>query len=66
MCSSVTDSLFTLTGPGGTYSLSGVSGPSCSIGGAQENDFTINVSPALTVAGNYRLNYNGNVTDTGL
>ena len=63
LCSSVTDSLFTLTGPGGTYSLSGVSGPSCSIGGAQENDFTINVSPALTVAGNYRLNYNGNVTD---
>jgi hypothetical protein len=63
LCSSVANSLFSLTGPGGPYTLSGVSGPACSIGGAQEKDFTINVSPALTVAGNYTLNYNGGIKD---
>ena len=63
LCSSVANSLFSLTGPGGPYTLSGVSGPGCSIGGAQEKDFTINVSPALTVAGNYTLNYNGGIKD---
>ncbi len=56
LCSSVQNCDFTLTGPAGPYILSGVTGAACSIGGTQEDVFTINVSPALTASGAYNLN----------
>ena len=54
-CSSIDDSDFTLTGPGGPYTLSGITGNICSLGGSYEDVFTANVSPALTVNGTYDL-----------
>lgn len=63
LCSSINNSNFSLTGPGGTYSLSGITGLACNIGVGQEKNFTINVNPPLTFAGNYTLYYNGNGQD---
>ncbi len=67
LCNTVEDADFTFTGPGGPYTLSGVTGPACSLGGTQENTYTINVSPSITVSGNYNLcidaNASGSVAD---
>ncbi len=67
LCNTVEDADFTFTGPGGTYTLSGVTGAACSVGGTQENTYTINVSPSITVSGNYNLcidaNASGSVAD---
>ncbi|MBU0765495.1 MAG: SprB repeat-containing protein, partial [Bacteroidetes bacterium] len=59
LCSSIQDCDFTLTGPGGPYTLSGVTGAGCAAGGTQENTFTINVSPAISASGSYNLNLVG-------
>lgn len=63
LCSSINNSNFSLTGPGGTYSLSGITGLACNNGVGQEKNFTINVNPPLTFTGNYTLYYNGNGQD---
>lgn len=66
LCSSIQNGDFQLNGPGGPYTLSGVTGPNCASGGTQEDDFTITVSPPLTTSGNFQLcltNSNGSVTD---
>jgi len=55
LCSSLDDADFTLTGPGGPYSISGVTGAACVAGAAQENNFNATVSPALTLSGVYSL-----------
>ena len=59
-CSSVSDADFELAGPGGPYTLSGVTGAVCAAGGDQENTFSINVSPAITTPGLYALRLTGN------
>lgn len=66
LCSTVDDGDFTLNGPGGPYTLSGVSGAVCAAGGTQENTFTINVSPPITTSGSFTLDLglgSGSVTD---
>lgn len=63
LCSTVSASDFTLTGPGGPYAISSITGPACAVGGSSENTFTINVSPAITASGNFSLNLVGSVTD---
>jgi hypothetical protein len=62
-CSSITGSDFTLTGPGGPYTVSYVSGPSCLVGGAFENTFTLTVVPDMTTGGTYTLWLSGAVLD---
>jgi gliding motility-associated-like protein len=63
LCSTVSTSDFTLTGPGGPYTISAISGAACAVGGTSENTFTINVSPPIISSGNYSLNLVGSVTD---
>jgi len=63
LCSTVAVSDFTLTGPGGPYTISSVSGPACSLGGNQEMTFTIAYTPAIYSNGSYSLNLVGSVTD---
>ena len=66
LCNTVQDADFALTGPGGPYLISGVTGASCSLGGSQEITFTANVSPAITEGGTYYFhltNNSGSVTD---
>ncbi len=66
LCSTVSNADFTLTGPGGPYTLSGVTGLSCSGAAGQENNFSATVSPPLTASGSYQLcltSAAGSVTD---
>nr|MBA2422311.1 SprB repeat-containing protein [Chitinophagales bacterium] len=55
LCSSVQDDDFTLTGPGGIYTLSNVTGSACSVGGNEESVFTCTITPSITIGGNYFL-----------
>ncbi len=66
MCSSATTGDFQITGPGGPYSVTTVSGAACAAGADMENTFTITISPALTNSGNYQIcltNTAGSVED---
>lgn len=66
LCGSVQDADFHLTGPGGPYVLSAVTGPACSAGATSGKTFTASVSPPMTVGGNYFLsitNAAASVTD---
>ncbi|OFY26503.1 MAG: hypothetical protein A2275_10965 [Bacteroidetes bacterium RIFOXYA12_FULL_35_11] len=56
LCSSVQACDFTITGPGGPYTVTGVTGTACAAGGTQEVQFTLNVTPAMTTTGNYNVN----------
>ena len=55
LCSSVQDADFTLTGPGGPYTISAVTGAACAAGANQENNFSATISPALSISGTYSL-----------
>ncbi|MEO6166458.1 MAG: gliding motility-associated C-terminal domain-containing protein [Chitinophagales bacterium] len=66
LCGSVDDADFTLTGPGGPYILSNVTGSTCLAGGTADLSFTGTVTPTITVGGNYFLHItdlSGSVTD---
>lgn len=56
LCSSVQACDFTITGPGGPYTVTSVSGAACTAGGTQEQNFTLNFSPALSGSGSYSVN----------
>ena len=62
-CSTIDASDFTISGPGGPYSITDLYGAACSIGGIMEREFVITFSPAISVSGNYTINYNGNAED---
>ena len=55
LCSTVDDGDFTLSGPGGPYTLSGVTGAACAGGGTQEIQYTANISPAISAGGSFSL-----------
>jgi hypothetical protein len=62
-CSSVTGSDFTLTGPGGPYTISYVTGPACNSGGTFERNYTLTVIPQMSTGGTYTLWLSGAVLD---
>ncbi len=55
LCSTVETADFILTGPGGPYTITSITGPACAIGGTQENTYTITVTPSLSTNGTYTL-----------
>ncbi|MPM16304.1 hypothetical protein SDC9_62682 [bioreactor metagenome] len=55
MCSSVSTGDFLVTGPGGPYTTTAVSGAACVAGADMENTYTITISPALTTSGNFQI-----------
>lgn len=66
MCSSATTGDFLVTGPGGPYTTTALSGAACTAGADMENTYTITVSPALTNSGTYQIcltNTAGSVQD---
>ncbi|NVO03720.1 MAG: gliding motility-associated C-terminal domain-containing protein [Bacteroidetes bacterium] len=66
LCNTIIAGDFSLTGPGGPYTVSSVTGAACTIGGTQENTFTASISPAITTGGTYSINLlttSGSVTD---
>jgi len=62
-CNTVQPSDFTLTGPGGPYTITAVSGTSCALSATYSRDYAINFSPAIPGAGTYFLTLNSTVTD---
>lgn len=53
MCNSVSPSDFTLTGPGGPYTVTAVSSVQCASGAPYGRDFQLTFSPGISQAGNY-------------
>ncbi|MFH0864985.1 MAG: gliding motility-associated C-terminal domain-containing protein [Bacteroidota bacterium] len=58
LCSTIAACDISLTGPGGPYSISSLTGSNCASGGTQEKVFTINFSPSISEGGSYSLNLN--------
>jgi gliding motility-associated-like protein len=63
LCNTVQNSDFSITGPGGPYTVTNVSSVACSQGAQYDNVFTITISPSITGAGTYTANLVGPVTD---
>lgn len=63
VCSSVSQSDFGLTGPGGPYTITGFSGGACDAGANFERNFSLTFSPAISQGGTYTLEIAGSVTD---
>jgi gliding motility-associated-like protein len=53
LCSSVQPTDFVLTGPGGPYTITGVSSPNCVGGTSYSRTYTVTFSPAISTAGAY-------------
>ncbi len=54
-CSSIQATDFTLSGPGGPYTIDSLYGYNCSIGGANEREYTLYFTPAIYQSGDYVL-----------
>ncbi|RMG73811.1 MAG: hypothetical protein D6722_03215, partial [Bacteroidetes bacterium] len=63
LCSSVQPTDFTVTGPGGPYTVTGVIGAACQAGGTFENSFQIQTNPAITLQGTYTISLVDTVLD---
>lgn len=61
-CETVEIADFVLTGPGGPYTITGLSSPTCSAGSEFGNTFTINFTPAITFSGSYSFTLNENLS----
>jgi len=58
-CASVDASDFTLTGPGGPYTIDSLYGETCSLGGdPNEKEYTLYITPPITRGGDYTLKIN--------
>jgi len=56
LCNSVQPSDFSLTGPGGPYTVTDVYGTTCQQGGEAENHYTLVFNPPIYESGDYSLN----------
>lgn len=65
-CSTVSSADFSLTGPGGPYTINGQIGSACSGGAPYENSFLLNFTPALTTTGVYTVCINASAAGSVL
>ena len=56
ICSNVSASDFTVSGPDGIHTVSSVYSVGCSAGGSMDNNFVLTLTPAITAIGSYTLN----------
>jgi hypothetical protein len=63
LCNSVNPSDFTVTGPGGSYSVVGVNSANCAAGSQTANNFGLQISPVPTQGGTYSVALVGTVLD---
>ena len=66
LCSTLQNADFTITGPGGPYTVTGWSSATCTAGATYANNVVLTVSPTLVTNGNYQVcltNASGSVTD---
>jgi gliding motility-associated-like protein len=62
-CSTIDATDFTISGPGGPYTITSLYGAACSVGGTMEREFIITFSPAITTSGSFTVNYGGSAAD---
>jgi gliding motility-associated-like protein len=55
LCNSIAACDFTLTGPGGPYTVTGITSAGCAAGGTQDISYTATVSPAINTTGAFSL-----------
>lgn len=60
LCNSVLPSSFTISGPGGPYSVTGIYSVYCALGATYDNSYTLIVSPAFTQTGTYNICFAAN------
>ncbi len=64
LCSSIQGADFTITGPGGTYTVVSATGTNCTGAGIEfTSSVTITVTPSFSASGTYNVNLVGAVTD---
>ncbi|MEP7166061.1 MAG: proprotein convertase P-domain-containing protein, partial [Ferruginibacter sp.] len=66
LCSTIQNADFTITGPGGPYTVTNWASATCTAGATYANNVVLTLSPVLTTNGNYQLcltNASGSVTD---
>ncbi|MGZ4058181.1 MAG: beta strand repeat-containing protein, partial [Bacteroidia bacterium] len=66
LCSTASTADFSITGPGGPYTITSLSGPACVAGATSENTFTVTFTPAITTSGSFNICLGtaaGSVTD---
>lgn len=63
LCNTVSAADFTLSGPGGSYAVTAVSGAACNNGGTFESTFTLTLDQPLITSGQYTISLVGSVTD---
>ncbi|MFM2208357.1 MAG: hypothetical protein RL213_2332, partial [Bacteroidota bacterium] len=66
LCSTIQNGDFTLTGPGGPYTITGWSAAGCANGGTYGRSVTVTISPAIRTSGSFSFclgNAAGSVTD---
>ena len=54
-CSSIQPGDFSITGPGGPYTIDSIYGETCSLGGNNEREYTLYFTPAIYQGGDYEL-----------
>jgi len=54
-CNTVNVSDFKLSGPGGPYTITSISGDNCLLGGQMEREYQVHFTPGLYQSGNYSL-----------
>ncbi|MDP2722156.1 MAG: T9SS type A sorting domain-containing protein [Bacteroidales bacterium] len=54
-CATVQATDFILTGPGGPYTIESVLGYNCDLGGSNEREYTLTISPAIYQGGEFEL-----------
>jgi len=62
ICETVEIADFQVTGPGGPFTITGMSSPECDAGADFGNTFTVTFSPAITFSGTYNLTLNASAS----
>jgi len=62
-CSSVAVTDFTITGPGGPYTVTNVFSPDCSAGAAYADQYLLVFTPAMNTGGNFTVQVTGSISD---
>ncbi|MEM6764365.1 MAG: PKD domain-containing protein [Bacteroidota bacterium] len=63
LCNTVDPGDFTVTGPGGPYTISAISSDNCDAGGTFDNTFRLTIDPPVQFPANYTVSLVGNVSD---
>ncbi|MEO0471016.1 MAG: hypothetical protein AAF206_15420, partial [Bacteroidota bacterium] len=63
LCSTVEPTDFTITGPGGPYTVTAITGTACTNGGTFENDFIMTTVPPITQTGTYTVSVVDTILD---